>query len=370
MTNNEKLAKLRSSGRYGGMALRLLEICGAEEAGKNVFLSPLSVLMLMAIASDATAGNTKVELFRLLGFPDPGEAYGALQEALCAGGCLSSANAVCVRQDLAPGIREPFRELLARVYGGEIFSSADMAEDVNAWISEKTKGMIREAAPADMGNMAMCLVNAVAFEDKWRTPYEDRQVRDGEFRNADGTVSTVGMMRGEEYEYIETSSFRGFTKDYRSGFYFLALLPKEEGSEALVSAVEGLSFIRLRMGTVRKKVYTRMPEFTFSYARELSPIFRELGVSELFTFGADFSPLLKGPRARVESILHRAFVDVNRQGTKAAAVTAMWAEEEGGEPEEYEEVYLDRPFVFMIMHKQTGYPVFTGIVSQLENREA
>ena len=133
-----------------------------------------------------------------------------------------------------------------------------------------------------------------------------------------------------------------------------------------------ISFYRLLRRPLRKKVYTRMPEFTFNYTRELTPLFESMGISDLFRFGADFSPVLQSDRGlKVGSVLHKAFIDVNRQGTRAAAVTAMWVEEEGCAPEvEYEEVYLDRPFVFAIIHNRTGHPVFTGIVNRLESREA
>ena len=365
-------AKLLNQGLFNHMAERLLRYCCMEDRGQNVFLSPMSVLMLLAIAADATAGQTQEEIIRVLGQSNAGKALGALQNTLCAEGVLSSASAVCVRKDRSAGLKKEFRELLEQVYGGELFISEDMVQDVNAWVAEKTKGMIREAMPGTMENMMLCLLNAVAFDDKWKIPYEDHEVCDGEFRNADGTVSTVKMMNGVEYDYIDQDRFRGFLKEYRNGFSFLGLLPKEEGSEALEEAVRLISFFRLLWRPLGKKVYTRMPEFTFNYTRELTPLFESMGISDLFRFGADFSPVLQSDRRlKVGSVLHKAFIDVNRQGTRAAAVTAMCVEEEGCEPEEeYEEVYLDRPFVFAILHNRTGHPVFTGIVNRLESREA
>ncbi len=369
-----RIAEIRSrqliQGLYGRMAERLLRHCCREDRGENVFLSPLSVLMLLSMAADATAGQTQAEIFHALGQPNAGKALGALQEILCAEGVLNSANAVCIRKDKAAGVKKEFRDLLEQVYGGELFASENMEQDVNAWVTEKTKGMIRNSAPENMENMLLCLINAVAFDDKWKTPYMDYEVHDGTFRNADGTVSTVNMMNGVEYDYINHGHFRGFVKDYRNGFSFLALLPKEQGSEALEEAVSRISFFMLRRSRIGRKVYTRIPEFTFDYTRELIPLFEAMGVEQLFRYGADFSPVLDAEqRIKVSSVQHKAFIDVNRQGTRAAAVTAMWAEEEGAEsPEEYEEVYLDRPFVFAIIHGKTGHPVFTGIVNHLENK--
>ena len=362
--------KLLNQGLFNRMAEWLLKHCAMEEKGKNVFLSPLSVLMLLSVAADATAGRTREEIFSALGQPDAGKALGALQEILCAEGVMSSANAVCLRQDIASSLKKEFTEMLRQVYGGEVFASEDMARDVNAWVTEKTKGMIREAAPASMENILLCLVNAVAFDDRWQTPYEDYQVRDREFRNADGTVSTVNMMHGEEHTYIDQGPFKGFLKNYRHGFSFLGLLPKEEGVEALEDAVRRISFSRLLHRPADKKVYTLLPEFTFDYTRELTPLLESMGIDRLFTFDADFSPVLEQDRRiKVGSVMHKAFIDVNREGTRAAAVTAMWAEEEGcGPVEEYEEVFLDRPFVFAIIHNRTGLPVFTGIVRRLESK--
>ena len=248
-------AKLLNQGLFNHMAERLLRYCCMEDRGQNVFLSPMSVLMLLAIAADATAGQTQEEIIRVLGQSNAGKALGALQNILCAEGVLSSASAVCVRKDRAAGLKKEFRELLEQVYGGELFISEDMVQDVNAWVAEKTKGMIREAMPGTMENMMLCLLNAVAFDDKWKIPYEDHEVCDGEFRNADGTVSTVKMMNGVEYDYIDQDRFRGFLKEYRNGFSFLGLLPKEEGSEALEEAVRLISFYRLLRRPLKKSLY-------------------------------------------------------------------------------------------------------------------
>ena len=111
-------------------------------------------------------------------------------------------------------------------------------------------------------------------------------------------------------------------------------------------------------------VETVMPEFKFEYARELKPLCKALGIKEVFTDKADFSPASREP-LKVDAILHKAHVEVDRKGTKAAAVTMAGLVCAGAAVmEEAKIVCLDRPFIYAIMHKETKLPVFAGIMNK------
>ena len=109
-----------------------------------------------------------------------------------------------------------------------------------------------------------------------------------------------------------------------------------------------------------------MPEFRLEFTKELTGLCKALGIKELFTDDADFSPMTS-EWLKVDSILHKAYIDVNQKGTKAAAVTVAYCV--GGLPPKmnFKEVYLDRPFVFALMHGVTGLPVFIGVVRHLDD---
>ena len=361
------------SGRYNQLTRQMLGYCLAE--GENVMISPLSVLLLLSVAADATTDNTREEILKVLGDTTgrnhPGPALQSFRKTLIANREFSSAVAACVRQDFAGRINRTFTDWMLKPYGGRLFSSGYMKQDLNAWIATKTNGMIRDAAPENADKMLLFLMNATAFEAAWRDPVEDEDVKDGWFRNADGTAGRVNMLHGSETIFLEDRNFTGFTREYAGGigFSFMALLPKQEGSAALQSAVEQTVFTNLYRSGRRAIVETVMPEFSFEYSRELRPLCKALGMKEIFTDQADFSPICLDPLT-MTSIQHKTLIEVNRHGTRAAAATM-------GEmilgclpPEETKKVILDRPFVFAIVHDGTGLPVFTGAVNHLKETKA
>ena len=361
------------AGQYRLLTRRLLENCLGE--GGNVFISPLSVLLLLSVAADAAADDTRKEILEVLGdktgHNDAGPALKSFQDLLAGNREFSSAVAVCVRQDFADRINRTYMDWMLKPYRGRLFLSGHMKQDLDAWIAEKTNGMIRGAAPEKAESMLLCLMNAAAFEGAWQDPYEDEDAEDGVFRNADGTASRVTMLHGRETEYLEDRYFTGFIKEYdgESGFSFMALLPKKQGSPAMAEAVKRIDFARMYRSAKYAMTETAMPEFQFEYARELKPLCKALGMKEAFTDRADFSPICEDELI-MESIQHKSFIEVNRHGTRAAAASMGFIAAGCLTPEETKKVILDRPFVFAIVHDGTGLPVFTGIVNRLEDAGA
>ena len=353
------------SGQYHTLAGKLLRYCCAETGRKNVFISPLSVLILLSIAADSTAGQTRREILDFLGTEDAGLILSRLQKELC-GRSLSAVNAVCVRKDIAPKINRSYTELQLPQYIAKVFSSDDMVQKINEWVNWATRGMISNAAPESVKDVLMCLINAIAFESDWADPYEDEDVKDFCFHNADGSESRVWMLCGSEDEFYENNDFIGFRKAYQdNNLSFMALLPQKEGETALSDALSRLDFSKLRHSDAI--VRTKLPEFKFEFSQELSGLCKSFGMQELFSDYADFSPVTSEP-LKVETILHKAYIDVNQKGTKAAALT-MAVCCAGCAPREIKikEVYLDRPFVFAIIHNRTGIPVFTGVIRHLDD---
>ncbi|MBR5789734.1 MAG: hypothetical protein IKX99_06485, partial [Lachnospiraceae bacterium] len=137
-------------------------------------------------------------------------------------------NAVCVKEDIKDSIIPDYTERLADIYDGKLFASSDMARDVNAWVEEKTKGMIKNAAGDSLKDVVACLMNAVAFEAKWEELYEKDDIYEEEFHNEDGSVVNVDMLHSKEYGWIENENLTGFIKSYKDEKYaFMALLPDE-----------------------------------------------------------------------------------------------------------------------------------------------
>ncbi len=142
----------------------------------------------------------------------------------------------------------------------------------------------------------------------------------------------------------------------------MALLPKKEGEKALREAAEKADFANLFAKRRFAQVNVTMPEFTYSFNEDLTSFCKTLGIREAFSDHADFLPM-STEWLEVDQIIHKARIEVDRKGTRAAAVTMSVMV--GGcapPPEKPKTVRLDRPFLFAIMHEETGMPVFAGVV--------
>jgi serpin B len=174
------------------------------------------------------------------------------------------------------------------------------------------------------------------------------------------------MLYSKEGYYIENEFFTGFRKPYKGNQYsFMALLPKKPRNDRFFrKAIEKIDFTRIFESARLKDVHVSMPEFTTEFGTDLKGLFMNMGIKEIFSDRADFSPL-SGAWLKADSIIHKAKIEVDRKGTKAAAVTAMFVYAAGIPSFEYKVVDLDRPFVYAIVHNETGLPVFTGVVNEI-----
>ncbi len=358
-------------GKYNEITKQLLENFLKTKKGENIAFSPMSVIMLLGIAANSVDGKTRDEIVSILCEDSSYESCMAvlktIQEKFIASGSLMSSNAVCVRKEIYASITEGYEDRLRESFEGRIFSSDNIVKDVNVWVKEKTKGMIQKAADDSVNQMSVCLINAMAFEAEWLEEYEKDDIHKGNFNNANGTISEVQMMESFEDTYIEDDFFTGFVKPYKDKHYaFMALLPKKKKSASfMLRAVNQTDFSKLMEKAASRKVSVTMPEFKYDFAEDLTEFCKKLGVKTLFTPEADFSPMAKA-WLEVDSIIHKAHIEVDRKGTKAAAVT-MANVFLGCAPNiDVKTVCLDRPFVYAIMNTETGLSVFAGVYNQAD----
>ena len=354
------------AGQYGAFTGEILAKYARQNPGDSLILSPFSILTLLGIAASSVTGAARDEILAAVA---PGMTLERLQGVLTAlsrvfggGGTLIAANAVCVQETLRDSIADGYEAMLREVFGGRLFASADIVADVNAWVAENTRGMIDRIADDSMRGMPACLMNAAAFEAEWDEPYEEDSVWDDRFTNADGTESDVQMMGSTEHIWLENADFTGFVKLYKGReFSFAALLPKEEGTDALLQALERLDLPEVLRKAQPEKVRTETPEFEDSFEENITEFCQEKGIGTLFTAAADFSPMSGAEELAVDTILHKAHIEVDRQGTRAAAVTAAMLVRGLPDMEETKEVRLDRPCVYAVVHNRTRLPVFCGV---------
>lgn len=360
-----------------GLVLRLLELESGKAGEDNVILSPLSIEMALAMASNGADGEAKEALETLLGL-DAGQLNSLLGPYLeKEDNTLSIANSMWFNRSMDGLVKKDFKDALARVYaaGEGAFSpgsSAD-ANTINAWVKEKTHDKIDSIIDADglTEDTLALLINALYFNGKWTDPFGEYQLTAEPFHAPDGDQQ-ADLMNDWLDTYFETGWGAGFAKDYEEGYEFIAMLPKEEGAVDL-SGLDIDEFLASRTGAY--DVDIKLPKFELEYATSLTETLIGLGLESLFDPGSLNGMLtdqaLAGDwEAHVSDVLHKTYMKMYEEGTEAAAVTAVIAEAcSAAVPEvrEVKQVYLDRPFAFLIRDTQSGQVVFCGVINSIED---
>ena len=345
-----------------------------QSEGKDLLVSPLSISQAIAMATNGANGNTRTEMEKLLGDTLDIDAlnqyyYDYTKKLTGATGAdVHLANSLWIRDDAnAIQVPEEFLQTTADYYGADAFKAPfddSTLNDVNGWVNYHTHEMIPSIIDQMNQNWIMILINALAFEAEWDDPYDESQIHDNKFHAYDGDM-TVEMMTGTEYTYLEDENATGFMKSYKGGEYsFAAVLPNK--SVSVSKYIEGMtadSLKKLLNGRQKKKVYTMLPKFKYDYSLTMNEMLNALGMKEAFIPDkADFTGMNSLGSTYLDMILHKTFIQVDDRGTKAAAVTAIFESGIAMEQEPPKEVYLDRPFIYMIVDNNTNLPIFIGYV--------
>lgn len=347
-------------------ALRLFR--ASNESGRNTLISPLSVSIALSMTVNGARGETLAQMEQTLGMSldELNAYYLAYRQELENSEVLRLANSIWFTNRDHFTVNRDFLQTNADYYGADTYQAPfDEAtlKDINNWVKDKTKGMIPEILDRIPEDAVMYLVNALAFECKWAEEYEEDQIYSGEFTCADGSTRTVDFLHSEESEYLETEQATGFIKPYKDSRYaFAALLPKEGVSlEQLLDGLDGAALRNLLQNPEQEDVSVSIPKFETSYDTELSKALTDMGMELPFQDGADFTGLGKADDGIcISRILHKTFLSVDETGTKAAAATVVEMTKSAVEDIIFHSVYLNRPFVYMVIDRETNLPLFLG----------
>ncbi len=352
-------------------AVRLFQ--ASAERSANSLISPLSVLCALAMTANGAEEETLAEMEEVLGLTKSelnlylySYTNNLPQDEKCK---LSLANSIWFTDDDRFAVNRDFLQANADYYGADIYEAPfnhDTCTDINRWVKEKTEGMIPQILNTLPRDSVMCLVNALAFDAEWSATYEKYQVRQGAFTKEDGTKQEADFMYGEDHTYLEDENATGFMKSYKGGKYaFVAMLPKEGVSiSEYIDSLDGKALHNLLSNPSYTTVYTSIPKFETEYYAEMSEILKAMGMPSAFDPNtADFTGL--GTSATdniyISQVLHKTFISVGEKGTKAGAATAIVVTEGAAvEMEKPKEVYLDRPFVYMLIDCENNIPFFIG----------
>ena len=352
-------------------AIRLFK--ASNENGKNTLISPLSVLCALAMTANGAEEETLAQMEEVLGMTtDELNLYlYSYMKNLPQGDKykLSLANSIWFTEDERFTVNQDFLQTNADYYGADIYKAPfdkQTLKDINNWVKQNTDGMIPEILDQIPPEAIMYLVNALAFEAEWSEIYEKHQVKDGEFTKEDGTKQDVKFMYGSEGTYFEDEKATGFMKRYKGGKYaFVAMLPNEGVSVSeYIASLDGESLNALLANPQYATVHTSIPKFETEYKVEMSEILKSMGMTEAFDmYNADFEGLGTSADGNIyiSRVLHKTFISVGEKGTRAGAATIVEMKDgAAAEPTEPKEVYLDRPFVYMLVDCENNIPFFIG----------
>lgn len=349
----------------------------SREEGENTLVSPLSVLCALAMTANGARGETMAQMETLFGMPisELNEYLYVYTQALPEGKTyqLNLANSLWIRDDGRIQVEEDFLRTNATWYDAGVYQASfdnSTVKDINAWVSENTDGMIDHVLDRVPEETVLYLINALCFEAQWKNIYYEHQVRDGVFTTEEGDARDVELMYSNEYQYLEDDKAAGFMKFYDDEAYaFVALLPKEGVRlRDYIASLTGENLRTILSNVQDTKVETAIPKFQSEYAVEMKEILQTLGMTDAFDpVQADLSGIGETSTGLlyINQVLHKTYIAVDEQGTKAGAATVVATGEGAAPPTEVKTVYLDRPFLYLIVDREAGLPVFMGTVMDI-----
>lgn len=350
----------------------------SKKSGENTLVSPLSVLYALAMVANGAKGQTLEQIEQAIGMPisdlnlylygymknlPQGEKYK-----------LNLANSIWLKEDELFTVNQNFLQTNADYYGADVYKAPfdnQTLADINNWVKLNTNGMIPKILNKIPEDVIFYLVNALAFEAEWARIYLAGQVEKGEFTMADGTKQTAEFMcEKQRGSYIEDENAIGFVKYYSDDKYaFVAMLPNEGVSlSEYVASLTASSLNELLSNPKYAQVETSLPKFEVEYGVEMSNILGGMGISAAFDYySVDFSGLgsFGDKKIAISGVLHKTFISVGEKGTKAGAVTVIGGGAGAAPPTEIVEIYLDRPFVYMLIDCENNIPFFMGTLENV-----
>jgi serpin B len=355
-----------------------------ENAGKNLFFSPYSISTALAMTYEGAVGQTANEMATVFHFPtDAGvrrSAYARIYNSLNAPGGtseLSTANALWAQKDYS--FLDSYFSTVGKYYMGNVTNLDFIAKTeesritINKWVEAQTKNRIVDLIPQGILTpmTRLVLTNAIYFKGKWATQFKPDNTHDGDFRVSGSKTVTAKMMSlsGTSFNYTEDGLMQVLELPYDGNdLSMLVLLPKGDDISSMEASLTAEKLSQIKSGLRETELPVTLPKFKFETKSFLAEILKAMGMPTAFDpNSADFSGMngaLPGTEESlyISAVIHQAFVEVNEEGTEAAAATAViMTKATAVMPSVI--FTADHPFIFLIQEKSTGEILFLGKVT-------
>ena len=349
-----------------------------QDSKKNVFVSPTSVAIALSMTYNGANGETQQAMAKALelqgmSLQQVNQANDALKASLETADPavqLAIANSLWVKQGVT--FKPDFMQSNQQFYKAKVteldFAKPEAPGIINSWVKENTRGKIDQVVQQINPSDVLFLINAIYFKGKWTNEFDKSQTSDRPFYLSDGTQKQHPMMsQSGKYRYFENESFQAVSLPYgKERLSLYVFLPKKnttlDAFQQQLTPENWQQWIN-RFGMRRGSI--QLPRFKFDYDVQLNAALKALGMEEAFDASrANFSDMTSAS-VKIDEVKHKTFVEVNEEGTEAAAATSVRVSLTSARmPEEPFQMLVDRPFFCAIRDNQTGTVLFMGSIRE------
>lgn len=344
-----------------------------EQKGKNVFISPLSLSMALAMTVNGAAGDTRTAMMKTLDVPNSNvteldASYQSLMKLLLNVDPkvqMELANSIWYRNNFK--VQQGFIDTCQNYYDAQVqglnFGDGKSADVINKWVSGKTNGHISNLVKSPIpDSLVMYLINAIYFKGDWRHQFDKKNTATGDFTLSDGSKVKSQMMHMETpMPYYQSSQAQVLDMAYGDSVFSMTVLLPSPGTN-IDDFVANLTREKLDnwIGQLqRRKVQIIMPKFKIEYSTDLNKVLSDMGMKVAFDpYKADFSNINPNAQLYISKVKQKSYVNVDEEGTEAAAATSVAI---GVNAVVSVPVFrADRPFVYLIRERSSGAILFIG----------
>jgi serpin B len=381
---------IRLADAYNEFGLELLGQIRSTDIGENIFISPASAAFALAMVYNGAEEETKTAMARALAVDGSQiDTFNAANRSLAerlnnwADIELAIANSIWMSDKMT--FKDEFLTRVNQAYAAEI--RATNLQDpatiplINGWVSDNTNGRITEIIKEADDDLVMLLINAIYFKGTWSYQFEENNTTDRDFTLLDGSVIQHPLMNQEqEFYYAETDDFQAISLPYGDGkVSMLVFLPSEEtGLEGFLAKLSPASWQEWLGSLVRREGTIALPKFKLEYEKKLNDPLKQMDMGIAFDpLKADLTGMwdpnqptdVGAAMANIQNLFigevkQKTFLEVNEEGTEAAAVTSIGivATSAVHETQPPFQMVVDRPFFCAIVDKESGLAMFMGTI--------
>ncbi|MEA3343414.1 MAG: serpin family protein [archaeon] len=344
----------------------------------NIFFSPYSISTALAMTYEGARGQTAEEMQSVVHFPENPDvrrpAFARIYNEINSRDKeyqLSTANALWAQKDYQ--FLDEYFNITEKYYGGKV-TNLDFIQEteksrvtINKWVEVQTNDKIKDLIPSGVldSMTRLVLTNAIYFKGTWVLQFDKSKTRETDFRVSPASTVKAQMMSltGEKakFDYAETDDLQILELPYKGNeLSMLILLPKKDNLDAVEESLSAEKLSKWKNMLMERKTDVYLPKFKFETKYFMADDLSSMGMPTAFGSFADFSGMTGKKDLFISQVIHQAFVEVNEEGTEAAAATAVVMKElSASMPNIFR---ADHPFIFIIQQKDTGNILFLGKV--------